>query len=246
MVPFRKFSLTLLASLLIVATLAVVIWFWSVGRPASGDPLVQVSPSPSSLPPAGAEPGTWGAVAAAAGPSGAAVQAFQGGRLYRSGTATVVSSDGLLVTVFDAAPLASPAATFQVATPDGRLLAARAVARDARNNLVLLKVSASDLTIAPLAASVPVAGAELALVGGFVRLSAYTPTFAHSWVSYETPAYVVLDAVAASVPAGARALGTDGRQAGVVYVRNGQIRMVPAALISSFVDSYLQSTAPNR
>lgn len=246
MTPLRRFPRTSAALAFVILAVGGLFW-WQAERPAGEEPLVQLSPGPTSLPSAQAGPaGSWAAVAAAAGPSGVAVQAFQGGRLIRSGFATVVSSDGLVVTVSEAAPLASPAASFQVATPDGRLLQTRVVARDGRVNLVLMKVVASDLTISPLAVSRPPAGSELALVGGFMQLSGYTASFAHAWVAHSFPSYLVLDAVPGSVQAGSRAIGADGRQDGIVFVRNGQVRMIPADIIGDFVDSYLQTTAPNR
>ena len=66
----------------------------------SPSPTVVVEPTPV--------PGEWAALVSSAEPSSVAIQTFQGGRVIRSGTGTVVSGDGLIVTVVDVGAVRVP------------------------------------------------------------------------------------------------------------------------------------------
>jgi len=236
MTSLRLFSWRVVLPVAVLAVATVLVWVVLVG-PDDG----QNTSGEGSAPPVVHTPlpGEWSALAAAAEPSTVAIQTFQAGRIVRFGSGTVVSSDGLIATVLDVVPLV-PSATYQVTLP-GRILRAQVVRRDAETNLALLKVDASNVTIARMASARALLGAPLAVVGGTVSVSSYVPYFVHAWVSSDLQRYAVLDAHVATTIAGGRVLGVDGRQIGIVFLRANQVRMIWADTLSALVQEYIGS-----
>lgn len=244
-INIRELPRTIAMIIFMVVVMLFILWFGFSGHESNpnGDPTVSQTPQVSVI--ESPVPGEWSVLVSSADPSSVAIQTFQRGKLIRSGTGTVVSSDGLVVTVMDVVPYASPAASYQMTVYD-RVMRARVVARDVKTNLALLKTDTSDLTIAPLSHSHPPVGSPLAMVGGFVNLSVYQTFFAHAWLSYNISGYSVLDVVPMPIMSGARVLSLDGRQVGMVFIRNGQVRMVKTGQIQEFLDIYLSSISPSQ
>ncbi|HXV26577.1 MAG TPA: trypsin-like peptidase domain-containing protein [Candidatus Paceibacterota bacterium] len=241
MLPFRRYPRTLiaLAALLLLAGVFLLV----LRRPSVTENGV-AQPAPAVAATATPDLSGWAAVVAASEKSGVAIQAFRSGQLIRYGTGTVVSSDGLIATTLEVVPYTTPAAVYQVASPAG-VARGYVVARDTRSNLALLKVEMTGLSIAQFVTARPAAGTPLALVGSLVQLSSFVPYFAHAWFASPVPSYGILDAVPAAELGGIRVVGADGRQAGIGYVRGGQVRMTYAADVEKFVQDYLQSLEPN-
>lgn len=217
----------------------MLVWWVLVGPP--GYPRAQFYQPQPTAPVTVVEtpsPNEWSNLAASTMQSSVAVQTFSGNQVARFGTGTVVSSDGLIVTVADVVPQTSPAAVYQVSA-NGRVLRAHIVRRDFVRNLALLKADVGDLSIARMTQTRPLVGTPLAIVGGIVDVSVYAPFFAHGWLSYDIGQFGVLDADFRPTIAGGRVLDADARQVGIVFLRSGQVRIVWTDQIDAFVQEYL-------
>lgn len=200
-----------------------------------------VAPAPTILVEPTPEPGEWAVLVSSAKPSTVAVQTFQNGRVVRSGTGTVVSADGLIVTVVDVVPFGYR--TVQVVT-SAQVLRGAVVARDTKTNLALVKVEGQDMPVASFVRAHPPVGTPLALVGSIVDFSAYQPLFAHGWLSHDFVTYSVLDAAFQEALGGVRVLTQGGQQAGIGFLRGTQVRMVRSAQVQAFIDGYLDTLVP--
>jgi hypothetical protein len=167
-----------------------------------------------------------------------AIQSFNGSTLVRTGSGSIVSSDGLIVTTAAVAPIGSNSYVYQVATADGELLRARAVWR--ASGLVLLQVAATDLRPVLFQGEYQ-AGTQGIAVGAIVSLSKYTPLIVPAAIAYigrQSDIGLVLDRNFASMLAGARVVDGDGHSLGLV--QNGNYpRLIPALSINAMVDQYL-------
>ena len=110
----------------------------------------------------------------------------------------------------------------------------------------LLQVQTQGMSVSSFVRAHPQVGTPLALVGGLVDISAYQPLFAHGWLSHDFVTYSVLDAQFQDILGGARVLTPDGRQAGVVFMRGTQVRMVRGEHIQAFIDGYLDTLVPTK
>lgn len=201
-------------------------------------------PTPSAIPEE-QRPGIWQKVVSDVSLNVVAVQTFQGSRLLRQGSGIVLSSDGLIVTTYDAAP-ARPASgsggpyLYQIAYGD-KVLRAKLVARDYRQNLSLLKVDVSDLGIIPLSDSIPhTAGRELLLVGKFVDLSRPVDFAQRAIVHFATDKSIALDTTTSAIISGSAALDISGKALGMAYVRGGKTYLIPVATLKGFLEGYLR------
>lgn len=236
-----QFQWRVIVPVAVLAAAGVLVWWVLVGPPGhlgahiyEPETTIQVeifeTPTPTE----------WSNLAAGATPSSVAIQTFSGNLIARFGTGTIVSSDGLIVTVADVVPILSPSAVYQIVL-NGRVLRAHVVKRDFSRNLALLKADVADLTIAQMTQTRPLLGAPLALVGGIVDVSLYAPFFSHAWLSYDVDRYGVLDADFRPTLAGARVLALDSRQVGIVFLRAGQVRVTWTDRIDAFVQEYLNA-----
>lgn len=217
----------------------LLVWWVLVGPPnhflaTISQPAVTPTPLATEAP----MPNEWSALTSDADPSSVLIQTFQGGRVIRSGTGTIMSSDGLIVTVTDVVPFTSPSATYQVIAGE-RFIRAQVVRRNYQQNLALLKADVGDLTIAQTTATRPLVGSPLAIVGGISEVSRYRPYFVHGWLSYDLDEYAGLDTAFVPTLAGGRAMTADGRQVGVVFLRSERVLMVWMEAIQAFVSEYL-------
>lgn len=174
-----------------------------------------------------------------------ALQTFDGPALVRSGSGTVVSSDGLIVTTTAAAPYGSGSYVYQAATSGGALVRAHGVWRDQGAGLVLLKVQAWDLDTVPFDEAVPLqAGTTATLTAAFVQLSRYIAVLVPATIPYVTDREIPLslDRSLASVVAGARVVDRSGRSLGLVQF--GQYpRLIPSSAVNAFMQQYLNRTS---
>lgn len=243
MSPVERFQWKVVVPVTVLVLAGVLVWWVLVGPPGYRQAqFYQPQPTTEVIAVQTPKPNEWSNLAAGTIESSVAVQTFSGNRIARFGTGTVVSSDGLIVTVADAVPVTSPSAVYQVVAP-GRVLRALVVKRDLARNLALLKADAGDLSIARMTQTRPLVGTPLAIVGGIVDVSEYAPFFAHGWLSYDANRFGVLDADFQSILAGGRVLDTDGRQVGVIFLRSGQVRVVWTDQIDGFVQEYLDAIA---
>ena len=174
----------------------------------------------------------------------AAIQTFSGSMLVRAGSGTIVSSDGLIVTLSSAAPYGSGSYLYQVAISDGRLLRAQSVRRGG-SGLTLLRVAATDLDTVPFDPHAPIlAGSQVMLVGAFRSLSGYTPVIVPAVIPYAADIRDIplsLDRTFAGRLLSARVVDDSGRSLGLVQVSGAYPKMISAATINTFVDDYLRS-----
>jgi hypothetical protein len=173
-----------------------------------------------------------------------AIQTFSGSTLVRTGSGTIVSSDGLIITTAAVAPYGSGSYIYQVAIGDGRLLRASYVWRDG-SGLALLRVAATDLNTVPFDQNIAVyAGSPVTLVGAFLSLSRYTPVIMPAVIPYAADIRDIplsVDRLFAARLVSARVVDEDGRSIGLVQLAGAYPRMISAAVINTFVDRYLFS-----
>ena len=174
------------------------------------------------------------------------IQTFAGPISVRTGSGTVISSDGLILTTVTVVPYGSGSYAYQVATADGQLLRAKTVWRD-RSGLVLLKVPATDLQTVSFDNDAPIqAGTDLSIVGAFVHLSRYIPVILPAKVPFLADTNDIplsIDRTFWTMLAGARATDNAARAVGIVQLNGAYPRLVSAAIINESIKRYLDSVA---
>lgn len=193
--------------------------------------------SPASTPPQDA----WQQAVSDAALSTVAVQTFKDDRVLRFGSGSILSSDGLLVTTADTVPYVSGSAVYQVAYED-RILRGQVVLRDWRANLALVKVDASNLNVAGLAAGANIqSGKDLMVSGKMVSFSKPGVFSQRAVLAYLAGTEVILDTSANNFLSGARAITIDGEGLGIVFLRNGRVQLIGSDTINDFLQKYLAS-----
>lgn len=190
------------------------------------------SPTPSVIPLGDRVPGfSLGTVA---------VQTFDGAHLVHTAAATVVTSDGLLVTTSVAAPYGSGSFIYQIATAQGSVVRARRVAYDAATGLVLMKADGVDVPTVEFSDGQFRAGDTLSIVGATFGLSHYVPVVLEASVVYaaddEHPVFS-LDRSYLPLLSGARVLDGSGRTVGMLSPVGAGF--IPATDINAVIDRYL-------
>ncbi len=168
-----------------------------------------------------------------------AIQTFSGSTLVRSGSGSVISADGLIVTLAYVAPYGSGSYTYQVATSAGSLLRAKAVWR--ASGLVLLKVAANDLNAVSFDDEIPVTGAKLTAVGALTSTLRYIPIVLRADLAFTDQASdiaLAFDRTYMSQLAGARIIEENGHSVGLVQPGTYG-KLIPASVINTVIDQYL-------
>lgn len=201
--------------------------------PESTPGISQKSPQPQ-----GQQPDFWEQISADASLSTVAVQSFSRGTLIRSGSAIVLSSDGLLVSTSDAIP--AGASVYQVVFGD-RVLRGKVVARDYLKNIALLKIEISGMTVSTLDHFQQYSsGREFVLTGKLIMVNQPQVFTQRAFLNYRSGETDILDTSFSLFLSGAKVVTADGSMAGMASLRNGKVSMISAALIDSFFKQYLQ------
>ncbi len=169
------------------------------------------------------------------------IQTFAGPVLVRTAAATVVTSDGLLITTSVAAPYGSGSFLYQVATAQGAVVRAQRVAYDAKTGLVLLKADGLDVGTVNFADGEFRAGDTLTVIGATFELSRYVPVVLPATVVYSadgTHAALSMDRAFQTQLSGARVVDAGGQTVGI-FLPGGTPGMIGAADISAFIERYL-------
>ena len=213
-------------------------FFWFAPKSS----LVSSSVTPSPFP--GPSETVWEKTISEAGLSMVAVQTFDGPRLIKSGSGTVVSSDGIIFTPYETVPYGTGSYIYQVAVGDN-VYRATVVARQHPRNLALLKIQTPGLTIGRLVATddFPV-GRQVALVSATIVLSHMAPQALYGSIVSSEGRQVILDADRTLVTAGAQVVISDGGVLGSAVIRSGRVSLIPSSEISEFLETYLQSIRP--
>ncbi len=166
------------------------------------------------------------------------IQTYSENRLVRTGTGSMVSSDGLIITTSDVVS----GQIFQVIVDD-KILKARILTRQAAGGLALLKVDADNLTVSNLNTAENLqSGKTVILAGKLLSVSAPTVFSQLALVSYTTASEVVLDSALNYFISGAKVIGTDGAVAGIAAIRGGKVVLIPAGTLEAFLRDYLASS----
>ncbi len=171
-----------------------------------------------------------------------AVQTFRAASLVATGSGTVVSSDGLILTTSLAAPYGSGSYVYQVATTDGEVLRAVGVWRV--SGFVLLKVQATDLDAVLFEAETPKSGDQVTVVGAFLSLSQYVPVIVPAVIPYAAESRnTVISIDRALLPSlyGARVVDGSGRSIGLIQPTYPLARLLSAADINAALEKYFAS-----
>ncbi len=192
-------------------------------------PVVSPTPGPRD---------SWQKVVADAMVSTVLVQTYSENRLVRTGTGSVVSSDGLVITTSDVVS----GQVYQVVADD-KIFKAKILTRQSIAGLALLKIDADNLTVTNLNAAENLqSGKTVILAGKLLSVSAPTVFSQLALVSYTSASDVVLDTALNYFISGAKVITTDGTVAGITAIRSGKVVLIPAGTLKSFLSGYLASS----
>ena len=181
--------------------------------------------------------GLWEKIVAKLSPSLVGIQVFKDNKIVRQGSGIVVSSDGLVVTTTD---LLISDAIYQISYDD-KILKGLVMAKDYKFNLILLKVSGLNSSIADLDKSADYkSGQEILLIGKLFDLSKPISASQKGTISYITNKTIILDTTLSSYLYGFGVADTKGKFRGITYVRNGKVNLVKAELIETFFNYYIE------
>lgn len=207
---------------------------WLDRRSASNTPIKTLSPTASPSLVTGQVPTLTGSVA---------IQTFAGSSLVRTAAATVVASDGLIVTTSVAAPYGSGSYVYQVMTSSGDVVRAQRVAYDSATGLVLLKVQGAETGVVLFDTVSLRAGDEVRIIGATVALSRYTPVALPADIAYaldDRTVAVSVDRSYVPVLHGARVVDAQGHTVGIF--RPGTTPgIISAAAVNALLERYLSS-----
>jgi len=166
-----------------------------------------------------------------------AVQTFYKAKIIRSGNGNFVSSDGLVVTSYDAAP---PGPYLYQVLYDDKIFRAHVVKHDYIKNISLLKIEAENLPITRFHDATSLqSGKDLIITGKFVNISQLTVFSQRALINYVTENMTILDTNFNVFLSGAQVITADSLRIGFVSLRGGKISLVSASDINEFLDQYL-------
>ncbi len=226
----------------------VIAWFLLLSLPGSGpfvfnlirDDLANyLGEEPALTPtPTVVTPDFWQKIVADHTLSTVAVQSFKDGKIVREGSGVIISSDGVIITTFD---VISGADVLQVFHND-RILRAQLVRYDGFKNLALLKVNATDMSVARLGTSYQFqSGQDVIISGKLVELSNSTALSQRGMISQVLSRDIILDTKTNYYISGAKAINNSGIVVGMVYLRSGEVRLVKAEIMDDFIKTYFDS-----
>lgn len=167
-----------------------------------------------------------------------AVQSFKGGKIVREGSGIVISSDGVIITTFDAI---AGADVFQVLHGD-KILRARLVLYDGFKNIALLKVAATDMSATRLERNYQFhPGQDVVVSGKMVELSSPVVFAQKGMISYVLTKDITVDTEPNNFLSGSKVINNSGIVVGMAYLRNGAVRLITAESMDDLVKSYFDS-----
>jgi len=180
----------------------------------------------------------WSVLASDAEANVVAIQVFNGAQLVRSGSGSIVSSDGLIVTVNDLVP--NRTYIYQILSSD-KIFRGTVVAQDARSNLALIKVEATNLNITPFSQNQNYQlGTELLLAGRIVDLSRGELFAQRGMIQYLSSGHPIIDTTMKTYLNGAEAVVLDGSVIGLTTIRQNRVSLLTVKNIQDFLAQYLR------
>jgi S1-C subfamily serine protease len=170
------------------------------------------------------------------------LQTFSGSTLIQMAAATIITSDGLLITTAQSAPYGSGSYLYQVVTANGEVIPAQRVAYDAVNGLVLLKIQTTETGAVSFDDVEVRVGDEVRLVGATVVVSQYVPVILPGDIVYEIRGHTRISADRSLVSffSGARVIDLQGRFVGLLSI-GSSLGVVSSGEINAFLNRYLSS-----
>src|SRR3989344_7811255 len=170
--------------------------------------------------------------------SAVAVQSFKGGKIVREGSGIVISSEGVIITTFDAV---AGADVFQILHGD-KILRAQLVLYDGLKNLALLKVAATDMNATRLERDHQFQpGQDVIISGKMIRLSSPVVFAQRGMISYIFSKDIIVDTEPNYFLSGSKVVNNSGIVVGMAYLRSGTVRLITAESMDDFVKSYFES-----
>lgn len=195
-------------------------------------------PVPTSTPTT-VSPDFWQKIVSGHVLSAVAIQSFKGGKIVREGSGIVISSDGIIITTFDAV---AGADVYQVLHGGDKILRAQLVRYDGFKNLALLKVDATDMNATRLERNYQFrAGQDVVVSGKIVELSTPVVFVQKGMISYILSKDIVVDTEPNYFLSGAKVVNNSGAVVGMAYLRSGTVRLLTAEVMDDFVKNYFES-----
>lgn len=163
------------------------------------------------------------------------IQVFQDNKLVKKGSGIIISSDGLIATVAD---LLTPNAIYQIFYDD-KILRGAVVAKDFNRNLILVKTDNEYSKIANLSSISYTDGQEVALIGSLIDFNELTTFFQKGKINYITPKNITVNTEIGDNLYGAGLIDENGDLGGLVYLRNGRIKIIDSDSIKKFFQEYV-------
>lgn len=178
--------------------------------------------------------GLWEKLVSEFSPSVVNIQVFESDRLVKQGSGMIISSDGLIVTVAD---VAVADAIYQIAYDD-KITRGKIAAIDYKLNLALFKTENSYSSVVDMGVDNYQSGQEVVLVGKMVDLLESAVFSQRGIISYVGSKNILIDASANNGLVGSGVVNSEGKLAGLAYLRNGKINMVRGVDIDTFFKTY--------
>lgn len=170
--------------------------------------------------------------------SSVAVQSFKIGKVVREGSGIVISSDGVIITTFDAV---AGADVFQV-LHGNKILRARLVLYDGFKNLALLKVAATDMNTTRLERNYQFQpGQDVVISGKTVELSSPVVFAQKGMISYILTKDIIVDTKPNNFLSGSKVINNSGIVVGMAYLRNGAVHLITAESMDDLIKNYFDS-----
>lgn len=214
------------------------------GRSAGGDLAADIDPSrtpQTTVSPKASDalPQQWEKMARDAALSSVAVQSIQAGKVIRSGSGIVLSSDGFILTTADSTPAGRY--TYQVLSGT-TVERATLVTSNISDNLALLKIGLSGLTVSRLDSDIDViSGQELILTGKLVQPAEVVTFTQRALLNYSAGKTILIDTLLNTFLSGAKVIDHAGNVIGMAYLRNGKTYLIPAQILENFWKGYFDT-----
>ena len=183
------------------------------------------------------DPELWEKIVTKISPTLVGIQTINGDRVIRQGSGIIVSSDGLIVTT---ANLWGPKGTVYQVFYDDKIIKGDIVDVNSKTNLLLLKTSVLNSSIAELNSRNYQSGQEIIIIGKNINLSQPVIVSQKGIISQATDSLVTIDTVPSKYLFGFGVSDKYGYLRGLVYLKNGAVNLIKTETIENFFKNYLE------
>lgn len=164
------------------------------------------------------------------------IQSFGKGQLLRFGSGAVLTNDGLIITTNNVVPIGAD--VFQVFIGD-KIVKAKIVKRDTRNNLALIKIS-EEIKQPPITFSSSEAkiGDINYIIGRYIEISSPAIFVQQAIISRKTKNIIYFDTRYSNDLSGSLAINKNTEVSGIVFVDGSRVLAVESGVVKEFFESY--------